>query len=219
VDNAAKYAPLTSHEFAGAPADAAPRRDEGELVTPIPADSPRPPRSHPKWGEPSMTWTYLDERGAPLQIVCRFDPVGERKQFSPLTLWRVAKGSRWRWKGLPSPRLLYGLNRLAERPDAPVVICEGEKAADAAAKVFPDWVCMASCGGASAAAKSDWRPLAGRRVLNWPDADGDGLNYAAEVAHILCSLATPCEVSIVDPMALACTAADGGTRTENAGGA
>ncbi len=142
MDNAAKFAPLTSDEIAGAAADAAPRRDEGELVTPIPADAPRPPRSHPKWGEPSRTWTYRDASGATLQIICRFDPVGERKQFSPLTLWRVAKGLRWRWKGLPSPRPLYGLDRLAERPDAPVVICEGEKAADAAAQVFPDYVCV-----------------------------------------------------------------------------
>jgi Protein of unknown function (DUF3631)/Domain of unknown function (DUF6371) len=212
VDDASKYAPLTSDEIAAAAADAAPRRDEGELVTPIPADAPRPRRSHPKWGEPSKTWTYRDASGATLQIICRFDPVGERKQFAPLTLWREARGLRWRWKGLPSPRPLYGLNRLAERPDAPVVICEGEKAADAAAQVFPDCVCLTSCGGASAAAKSDWRPLAGRRGLLWPDADTDGLKYAAEVAHILSSLALPCDVTLIEPMALASTKADGGNR-------
>jgi putative DNA primase/helicase len=124
----------------------------------------------------------------------------------------VAKGLRWRWKGLPSPRPLYGLDRLAERPDAPVVICEGEKAADAAAQVFPDCVCLTSCGGASAAAKSDWRPLAGRRGFHWPDADDCGLKYANEVAHILSSLASPCDLPIIDAMALASTTADGGNR-------
>ena len=97
-------------------------------------------------------------------------------------------------------------------PDAPVVICEGEKAADAAAQVFPDCVCLTSCGGASAAAKSDWRPLAGRRGFHWPDADGDGLKYANEVAHILSSLALPCDVTLIEPMALASTTADGGNR-------
>ena len=78
--------------------------------------------------------------------------------------------------------------------------------------MFPDSVCLTSCGGAGAAAKSDWRPLAGRRVIIWPDADTDGLRYAVEVAHILSSLALPCEVSIIEPMALASTGADGGNR-------
>src|SRR5271170_7313497 len=121
MDDVSIYAPLTSEEIAGAPANAVPKRDEGELVTPILANAPPPPASHPKWGAPSKTWTYLDASGATLQMICRFDPIGERKQFSPCTLWREASGLRWRWKSLRSPRPLYGLDRLAERRDVPVV--------------------------------------------------------------------------------------------------
>ena len=79
-----------------------------ELVSPIPPDAPEPPHSHPKWGRPTARWTYRDANGAMLQIVLRFDPPGERKQFLPCTLWRHAAGLRWRWKGLPAPRPLYG---------------------------------------------------------------------------------------------------------------
>jgi putative DNA primase/helicase len=102
MDDAPKYAPLTSDEIAGAPANAVPKRDEGELVAPIPANAPPPPGSHPKWGAPSKRWTYLDASGATL--ICRLDLVGERIQFSPCTLWRKASGLWWRWKSRPSPR-------------------------------------------------------------------------------------------------------------------
>ncbi len=54
---------------------------------------------------------YRDANGAMLQIVFRFDPPDERKQFLPCTLWRDAKGLRWHWKGLPAARPLYAVTR------------------------------------------------------------------------------------------------------------
>ena len=59
-------------------------------------------------------------------------------------------------------------------------------------------------------AKADWSPLAGRRVLIWPDADEPGAKYAGDVARILHGL--DCEVSIIDAVALASMAPDGGKR-------
>jgi hypothetical protein len=35
-------------------------------------------------------------------------------------------------------RALYQLDMIAAKPDAPIVICEGEKAADAGARIFPN---------------------------------------------------------------------------------
>jgi putative DNA primase/helicase len=126
---------------------------------------------------------------------------GERKQFLTLSLWRDAAGLRWRWKAFPTPRPLYNLDKLAARSDASVVICEGEKSADAAARVFPNCVCITSPNGSQSASKADWSPLHGRRVLIWPDADEPGSTYAAEVAAILHPL--DCQVSIIDASALA----------------
>jgi putative DNA primase/helicase len=82
-----------------------------------------------------------------------------------------------------------------------VVICEGEKSADAAARVFPNCVCITSPNGSQSASKADWSPLHGRRVQIWPDADESGSTYAAEVAAILHPL--DCQVSIIDASALA----------------
>ncbi|MGQ9915772.1 MAG: DUF3987 domain-containing protein, partial [Thermogutta sp.] len=64
----------------------------------------------------------------------------------------------------------------------PVVVCEGEKAADAATRC--GLLAVTSAGGAQAAAKTDWSPLSGRRVLILPDYDAPGEQYADDVAAL-----------------------------------
>ena len=61
----------------------------------------------------------------------------------------------WRWKSWDVPRPLYGLDRLAAHPEVPVIIAEGEKAADAAGALLPRWVAVTSPEGSRAAAKAD----------------------------------------------------------------
>ena len=88
-------------------------------------------------------------------------------------LWRDAGGRmQWRFKGPPTPQPLYNLPSLAKV--APVVIVEGEKAADAAATLLPDHPVICWQGGAQAVAKADFSPLAGRDVWLWADADEAG---------------------------------------------
>jgi hypothetical protein len=148
---------LTKSELAALPAIDDAANDKGECVTPVPADALAPPDAHPKLGKASARWTYLDAFGALLFEVWRFAPAGERKQFLPLSLWRDASGAlRWLWKSVSAPRPLYGLDKLAANSDAPVVFCEGEKAADAAARIFPKSACMTSPGGCKAEEKANF---------------------------------------------------------------
>lgn len=121
---------------------------------------------------------------SPPTLVYRFDRPDGRKDVAPLTLWRIAGARRWHWRGLPEPRPLYGLDRLAARPDSPVLICEGEKAADAAGELLPGFVAITSPNGSRSAGKAEWSPLAGRRALIWPDADEPGAAYAADVERL-----------------------------------
>ena len=137
-------------------------------------------QGHPQHGKPSAEWIYRDPSGAPLFFVCRFDPPNGRKQFAPLTYWPDG----WHWKAPPAPRPLYGLDRLTARPNAPVLICEGEKSADAAAALLPAMGAVSTFGGAQAPAKTDFAPLSGRRVFLWPDNDPPGGKYAAAVAAL-----------------------------------
>lgn len=143
-------------------------------MMPIPDDAPPPPASHMRHGKPSHRWAYLAAEGRVNYCVDRWEATAEqRKQFSPVTLWRDAGGRmQWRFKGPPTPQPLYNLPSLAKV--APVVIVEGEKAADAAATLLPDHPVICWQGGAQAVAKADFSPLAGRDVWLWADADEAG---------------------------------------------
>jgi hypothetical protein len=148
------------------------------VIMPAPVPLPATIR-HPRLGAPSATWHYRDTEGRLLFVVARFDPPRERKQILPLICTRDG----WRWRAPPAPRPLYGLDRLAARPDATALVVEGEKTADAAAALFPDMVAITWPGGALAVNKADWSPLRGRRVIIWPDADGPGRRAATAVAQ------------------------------------
>lgn len=166
------------------------------IVVPVPADAPAPPKH--KLGDPTATWRYLDAAGDMLGYVRRFD-AADGKQFRPQTLWRdAATGAmEWRWESWPAPRPLYGLDRLATQPTSAVVITEGEKACDAAQRLLPGLVAVTSPNGSKSAGKADWLPLAGRRIVIWPDADEAGLAFAMAVAKALGPVAS--SVAIVSP--------------------
>ncbi|WP_295394647.1 DUF927 domain-containing protein [uncultured Thiodictyon sp.] len=161
------------------------------------------PTTAGKLGEPSATWEYRDADGRPVAYVLRFDRPEGGKEFRPQT-W---DGTRWNWKAPAVPRPLYHLDLLAARPDAPVLVCEGEKAADAAAVLMPDWVTCTTSNGSQSPGKSDLSPLAGRHVRIWPDHDEPGATYARTVRE----LALAAGAVSVDVLDLASLAVDPGT--------
>ena len=154
-------------------------------VAPVPKNAPSAPGKHPTLGVPSKVWTYFDSDSAVLGLVMRFDSEGE-KSYRPCTLFRHETDRRleWRWESWPKPRPLYGLDRLLAKPDDLVVVCEGEKSADAAERLLK-CVAVTSPAGAKSPAKSNWQPLSGREVVIWPDADEAGAKYAETVAKLL----------------------------------
>ena len=157
------------------------RRGGGDWMAPVPADAPEPRASHNAKGRPSKAWPYRNAAGEVLHWVCRFESPGGGKDVLPQTLWRDGGRYEWRWKAAPVPRPLFGLDELAAAPAAPVLIVEGEKTADAAARLFPDFAVMTWSGGSKATGNADWSPLAGRRVVIVPDADLAGREAADKV--------------------------------------
>lgn len=141
-------------------------------VTPVPADAPEAPTRHHRHGTPSRVWTYKDAEGRALGLVCRYDLPDGSKEVLPLTFCRSAEGgAKWRWRGFDKPRPMYGLDRLAARPAENVIIVEGEKCADELQRVLPDVVVVSWPGGSKATKHVDFSPLAGRKVVFWPDFD------------------------------------------------
>ena len=134
-------------------------------LVPIPAEAPPPPTAHPTLGPPFRHWCYRDEHGQVLLYVYRFEVLKDGqpvKEFRPLTCWRkITTGEiTWRWKELSKPWPLYNLDQLVAHPTATAVTCEGEKAADAAALLFPlpAYVTTTSLHGSQAPKNSDCSP-------------------------------------------------------------
>ncbi len=185
------------------PGAAKPRAAESDwrLVAPVPPDAPAAPDRHPKLGKPSARWEYRDAAGELLGFACRFDG-RDGKQFRPLAFYRPKDGGAalWRWEAWPAPRPLFGLDRLAGRPNAPVIVTEGEKAADAAGRLLPAYVAVTSPNGSRSAGKADWTALAGRSVVIWRDADAPGDAYARGAAALILA-AGAASVAILAPPA------------------
>jgi AAA domain len=151
-----------------------------EPLVPPPAGTPPPSDLDLRCDAPHE---YVGPTDETLFYVRRFEARnGKRKHFVPLT-FGILNGKRgWHPRHPASPRPLYGQNRLATMPSAPVIVCEGEKSADAAQELFPDHACITWPGGTNAVGSTDWTPLNGRQnVIIWPDNDAPGLKAAAEI--------------------------------------
>ncbi|MEQ1890305.1 MAG: DUF3987 domain-containing protein, partial [Alphaproteobacteria bacterium] len=156
------------------------------VIAPVPDGTERHHCIHGRWGAPTRVWDYLDKDGKLLGHVARYDPpMG--KEFIPYTLSLGDTGG-YRWGGgqWPKPRPLYGLRELHLRPDDPVLIVEGEKAADAAKLICPRYVVVTWPGGATAWKMTDFSSVYRRKdVLLWPDNDDPGLKAMWDIGHQL----------------------------------
>lgn len=175
------------------PAPVKAKAPEWSPIQPIPAEAMNKcPAKHRQHGVPSKVWIYRDAQGQPLMALYRFDLAPDedgkpKKVFAPLTWCERADGQtkQWRWQGLPDPRPLLRLDELVQRADAPVVLCEGEKAADAATELMPGHVATCWPNGSNSWHKADLTPLKGRDILLWPDNDVSGTACMETVADKL----------------------------------
>ena len=198
---------LPSQPVPHRPAPVSPRHSRSGNKAGRPAripDTPPPAAPPPELGRASGQWCYTDAAGAPLFWVQRLDLLQggrQRKVFVQRTWlaggWHFPSRRDPFRSDWPAPRPLYRLAELERHFWAPVLITEGEKAADAAVALFPDHVVMSWCGGSQAIASVDWSPLAGRAVSLWPDADASGREAMARLSALLLELG--CHVAVVLP--------------------
>ena len=178
------FAPLADGEVRRSTSD--PGEPDDWQPMPVPDDAPDAPTHLGKLGAWSHRWSYRNADGSLSGYVCRFD-VPSGKELRPLRWGRRRGRVGWHWKGWSGDdaRPLYGLAELTAAPDAPVLLCEGEKSADAAATLIgAPWAVVASMNGAKSPQRTDWTPLAGRHLVVWPDNDEPGAAYAREAAAL-----------------------------------
>ncbi|SSY80317.1 DUF5906 domain-containing protein [Alysiella crassa] len=130
-------------------------------------------RNDKKGEYPVMKHVFRDEQGRILGGVGRFIGSDGRKVDLPYTFCHDSKTNTngWQYKCWDGLRPLYGLEVLAQNPDKIVLVVEGEKCKQAAHYAELGVVAVTWHGGCNAWDKSDWSPLAGRRVILWADAD------------------------------------------------
>lgn len=171
------------------PTSIEPRNDANEFraVMPVPRDAPDPIKSgkatfyQHKSGKTvtrsiAAAWPYRDQAGGLLGYVIRqewTDDFGKTVKITPtLTYCDGPDGFRgWVDVSFPQPRPLMNLDQLAAFPKKTVIVCEGEKAAGAAARLFPAMISTTWPNGTHSVDRAEWSVLARRNVVAWPDAD------------------------------------------------
>jgi hypothetical protein len=180
-----------------------PLKAKPEAIFPIPDEAVKNrPERHPKHGIPNKTFIYRDQEKRILYFVHRWNKLNDdgspdvnsdgkqRKEIIP----QIYTNKGWKWLAPQAPRPIYGLDRL--RPDAPVALFEGEKAADFAASHIKTSA-LSWQGGTGGVRYADWTPLAGRRVLLSRDNDLAGWKTMEWLGEHLETLG--CEVLWLNP--------------------
>ena len=109
-------------------------------------------------------------------VIRRNTPTGKR-----VSQW-IPDGDGWRPQAAPHPRALYRLPQLLKGPRGRVLIVEGEKCADAAARAWPKQAVTTWSGGTGAWRFTDWKPLRGRNVSIVSAGNDPGRTAARAIA-------------------------------------
>ena len=145
------------------------------------------------YGYAAASWPYMSSAGVTTMIVLRWNLPDGKKTIRPV--YRDHDG-QWIIGHHPEPRPLYQLPEIVHA--SRVVVVEGEPCALALANLGIE--ATTAPGGALAADKADWSPLAGKVVIIWRDNDANGLKYQQTILEELRKLDPPPKVSVIEPV-------------------
>ena len=151
-------------------------------------------------------WIYRNEEGIPIVVVYKYWKNNKRtgleeKQYQQIVYGKDQDTDKLKYirglNGWKDHRPIFNIPGLIKNPTAPVILTEGEKAAEAAAKYFPDHVTTAFINGINSRFKQDYQLLQNREVILWPDNDEAGKDGFLTLAEHL-EEEFRCSVSVVD---------------------
>lgn len=148
---------------------------------PPPENGPYEPRRVLRdTAKPVAYYDYTDEQESLLYQAVRMEP----KSFRYRRPGKPGESLRWIWNLDGVRRVLFQLPSILRNPEAPVIICEGEK--DALAVTRLGHVATTNCGGCGMGWHDDYsKVLSGRRVVVIPDNDTAGYRRADEIVGSL----------------------------------
>jgi len=124
---------------------------------------------------PDRVDAYRSPEGSLMGYVLRTTIKGDK--ITPTVTWCIGPRGEAQWclQPFPEARPLCGLDELAARPHAPVLVVEGEKCKYIGGEILTPYVVITWPGGSHGIRHVDWSPLAGRDVVLWRDADNPGV--------------------------------------------
>lgn len=149
---------------------------------------PLPENSYP-FEDKEATWYRYYINNIPIGLIYRRGN-GDGKIIRPF----IYTEDGWMMSGFKG-KALYRSEHLTNKP---VLVVEGEKAADAAAKLFTNCDVVTWKGGAQNIESGDWDLLKDRKVYLWPDNDAVGVKAMENIASLIQSK----EVFMVDVSSL-----------------
>ncbi len=124
---------------------------------------------------PTAVYEYKTTSGVLLGYVLRCD-FEDGGKFTPSVQWCMnidTLEAYWTLWSFAEPRPLYGAHTITDSTDT-VLVVEGEKCVDAARKMFPESSVVTWPQGTNNVGKADWKLLAGKQIIVWPDNDQPG---------------------------------------------
>ncbi len=141
-----------------------------------PQQAAKQPRADTSYrGAPVATYYYTNSIGEMIAYAQRYEYELDGKRHKEVIPWDGVK----RRNSAPEIRPLYNQVGIVDQDF--IVWAEGEKSVDAlTGQGIPATTSMGGCKVPPE--KIDWSPVAGKRILIWPDADDVGARYAQMVA-------------------------------------
>tara|TARA_R100001369_G_scaffold58324_1_gene85175 strand:+ start:3816 stop:6374 length:2559 start_codon:yes stop_codon:yes gene_type:complete len=146
-------------------------------------------------GSENYIYQYKDINNRTCFYIKRTDPARGKKSFTPMSF--DPDKNTWVPKAWPDDRPLFK-EHLLNGSDKPVIIVEGEKAANAAAKIFKDSfdiVCWS--GGSNQVHLTNYAALKDKDITLWPDNDAAGIEAMTEAALILLDQGVTDKIDII----------------------
>ena len=127
----------------------------------------------------------IGDEWKPVMWAVRVKKNGEKTDY-PFTLFSNAKNYEWRAKALHGVKYpLYNARSLEEKPNARVLLVEGQKVASIVKDILTEWAVVGWYGGAQSIGLSDLSALNGRVVYFSFDADTPGRKAIEKIEKLL----------------------------------
>lgn len=146
----------------------------------------------------NLWWVYKNKAGKAALFIERSDKADGSKEVKPRCYAQNKETGQKLWlpANLFEETPLYNLENYKESIDKPVLIVEGEKTAEAAKRLFPDYWVTTWPGGCGQVNKVKIKSLKGRSIYLLPDNDEPGRKAMQKMALRLQE--QECKIHIVD---------------------